>query len=1053
MNIEDFLSRLEGVQSDGHDGWMAICPAHPDKNPSMHVNVKNGKILIKCHAGCSTQDVVEAMGLKMKDLMPDNGNGKKNIAKPRKWQSSCKSAGADGSGNGDTEADSPRQSRAKPAVKPLAAYRAKKRPTKHVCYYDYQDENGAVIYRVDRRVYTDAEGGKTFIQQHPDPGSRYGWSYGVSRVGVSRVPFHLPRVLAAAKAGKRVIIVEGEKDVLNVEKRLGVVATCNSGGAGKWEASWTQYFNGVPAVLIVADKDPMTKIDERTGKERLHARGQRHACDVEAKLLAGGYAGQIRKIAMPDVEIEQGVTKKVKDFTDWCEAMDATSRKVDRSAFKAAIDSFGEWPEEWKFGAADLDDLARSQKSERKSASHTPPPAPEAEESEQTTGGEAEDGPADGMGDSGRFGRLVPRTPVGSERAYSVDFQINSKRRARLIVGVNRFEFEAWMMSDVDHKFYKLDYPSLKTDGPLTSYLGHALGCLYTFCENDTKAYKHLIGDLQCRIALCWLRSRGVFFADRDNPCYESSMYFNEGDGMLYVIRSAEFLSYIATITNISRKVRTFDMMMALIDDLAMNRDETERVTPARQWDKKGGNIYLSCGDSEMYRVTPTSIDRVNNGTDGVLFLRGFTFAEWNLQDGPGLDPFTSSLAFRTAAWSDDNSVMNIRLWYLNLFYCHKNKPLLLIEGPAGSGKTTIARLIKAILSMRDRGKPDSNVNTVVGTDKGAEDFWVIVHNGRLEVFDNLDQKIKWANNELQTVSTGGSHKGRQLYHTDDVYILYPNASIILTSNNPIFATEGGGLPDRIIQAHIGIGRKDSFDNELIIDIEQKRDQFMTWTARILSAALADTRSVDQTINKRHPDYGAFSMRCARAFGHENEAIRAMSAAEIDKAVLPLMNETVAKEIYATLLRQDPKGSMKFTSGEMSDAIIKHIGEDDADDKTKTIFGSRRVGKALSTFRKEFSVIFRMREPRIYEGKTLYEFEGLTAQGATIVAAGSGGSVDLFGEFGKSPLIEKGAGDFSENNPPNPPNPPYARAGAPSANSLHEEKVNNGESELDDLDW
>ena len=206
--IDELLAKFETVREDGHGGWMVSCPAHGDKNPSMHVSLGNdGRILIKCHAGCATEDVLAAIGLKMRDLMPDNGKGKKNIAKPKKRQSSCKSTGADGSAKGDTEAGSPRPS-----------FVAPKKPRdrgRHVCYYEYQNEDGAIIYRIDRRIFED--GSKTFMQQHPDPNSRYGWAYGCRSAGIAWVPFRLPRVIAAAKAGKNVLIVEGEKDVISVE--------------------------------------------------------------------------------------------------------------------------------------------------------------------------------------------------------------------------------------------------------------------------------------------------------------------------------------------------------------------------------------------------------------------------------------------------------------------------------------------------------------------------------------------------------------------------------------------------------------------------------------------------------------------------------------------------------------------------------------------------------------------------------------------------------------------------------------------------------------------
>ena len=76
MKIEEFLERLQGVESDGKGGYMACCPAHDDSNPSMHVNVgDDGRILVKCFSGCTAAEIVAAMGLKLKDLMPEKTRG------------------------------------------------------------------------------------------------------------------------------------------------------------------------------------------------------------------------------------------------------------------------------------------------------------------------------------------------------------------------------------------------------------------------------------------------------------------------------------------------------------------------------------------------------------------------------------------------------------------------------------------------------------------------------------------------------------------------------------------------------------------------------------------------------------------------------------------------------------------------------------------------------------------------------------------------------------------------------------------------------------------
>lgn len=72
MSVETLLSRLQGVKSTGKDSWMAKCCAHEDRSPSLAIkSCPDGRILIKCFAGCSADEVVSAIGMELKDLMPE----------------------------------------------------------------------------------------------------------------------------------------------------------------------------------------------------------------------------------------------------------------------------------------------------------------------------------------------------------------------------------------------------------------------------------------------------------------------------------------------------------------------------------------------------------------------------------------------------------------------------------------------------------------------------------------------------------------------------------------------------------------------------------------------------------------------------------------------------------------------------------------------------------------------------------------------------------------------------------------------------------------------
>ena len=71
MDLTDFLSRLEKVRKMGPDRYQACCPAHEDRSPSLAVRgLSDGRLLIHCFGGCSTDAVMGAMGLTFVDLMP-----------------------------------------------------------------------------------------------------------------------------------------------------------------------------------------------------------------------------------------------------------------------------------------------------------------------------------------------------------------------------------------------------------------------------------------------------------------------------------------------------------------------------------------------------------------------------------------------------------------------------------------------------------------------------------------------------------------------------------------------------------------------------------------------------------------------------------------------------------------------------------------------------------------------------------------------------------------------------------------------------------------------
>lgn len=82
MNLDDVMSRFDKAQRAGA-GYSARCPAHEDRKASLTITPSTDKVLLHCHAGCSTDDVLRAAGLTFADLFErSTSNGQVKAAMP-----------------------------------------------------------------------------------------------------------------------------------------------------------------------------------------------------------------------------------------------------------------------------------------------------------------------------------------------------------------------------------------------------------------------------------------------------------------------------------------------------------------------------------------------------------------------------------------------------------------------------------------------------------------------------------------------------------------------------------------------------------------------------------------------------------------------------------------------------------------------------------------------------------------------------------------------------------------------------------------------------------
>jgi len=130
-NIGELLNRLEKVKRLSNGEYSALCPAHQDKVPSLHIYQNHDKVLIHCKAGCSPENIVAKLGLKMADLF------------------------------------------------------IKEEASKIIAEYNYTDEDGKLLFQVVRFSP------KSFKQRHKDNKGEWVWNI----KGVRTIIYHLQDVV------------------------------------------------------------------------------------------------------------------------------------------------------------------------------------------------------------------------------------------------------------------------------------------------------------------------------------------------------------------------------------------------------------------------------------------------------------------------------------------------------------------------------------------------------------------------------------------------------------------------------------------------------------------------------------------------------------------------------------------------------------------------------------------------------------------------------------------------------------------------------------------
>ncbi len=230
MAVDDILSRLHRVRRS-RNGWTALCPSHQDRERSLSIAIgDDGRVLLRCFAGCPVEAIVKALGLELKELFPDrrrDGRGEGGLSIPPETLATVQPA----------------------AGLTLAQYAAAKRLPPDflrrlgLSDFSYLDQPAVRI------PYLDQAGAEVAVRfrLNLEGENRFRWKTG------AKPTLYGLWLLARARTAGYVVLTEGESDAQTLW--FHEIPALGIPGATSWRETWVEHLDGILVIYVVIEPD------------------------------------------------------------------------------------------------------------------------------------------------------------------------------------------------------------------------------------------------------------------------------------------------------------------------------------------------------------------------------------------------------------------------------------------------------------------------------------------------------------------------------------------------------------------------------------------------------------------------------------------------------------------------------------------------------------------------------------------------------------------------------------------------------------------------------
>lgn len=257
--------------------------------------------------------------------------------------------------------------------------------------------------------------------------------------------------------------------------------------------------------------------------------------------------------------------------------------------------------------------------------------------------------------------------------------------------------------------------------------------------------------------------------------------WFSDGDKSLYTLdkKDKKLGYFINHHFEINPESADYKSIVMDLETHAYHEGQEKEIYNFAHYEEKTNQLYIYNNAKIIYKVTENSIDECSNGDDGMLFTENESLEPFLVdRDKKPEDSLLSKYLFNVINFDYDPKThpltqLEQRLLFKYYFYAlffaslQKTKPLLILSGTQGSGKSMIMKLLLLLFLGKNK--------SVKSLPDDERELQITIKNNYFLYFDNVDERIQPKIKELiASASTSYEVAIRKLYTDSDQITFIP---------------------------------------------------------------------------------------------------------------------------------------------------------------------------------------------------------------------------------------------------------------------------------------